>query len=57
MAEVVLSSPTDNADEGAVKRKAGRESLFSIEEDLILVREVAASSAHLAAFGETLANF
>ena len=57
MAEVVPSSPTGNADEGACKSKAGRQSRFSNEEDLILVREVAASSAHLAAFGETRATF
>ena len=57
MAEVVPSSPTGNADEGAGKSKAGRQSRFSNEEELILVRDVAASSAHLAAFGETREKF
>ena len=57
MAEVVPSSPTGNVDESTDKSKAGRQSRFSKEEDLILVREVAAGSAHLAAFGETQAKF
>ena len=57
MAEVVPSSPTGNADDGAGKSKAGRHSRFSKEEGLIFVREVAAASAHYAAFGETRAKF
>ena len=57
MAKVFPSSPTGNAEDGAGKSKAGRQPLFTNEEYLILIREVAAASVHLSAFGETRAKF
>ena len=56
--EVVPFSPTAAVDDaGTVKSMAGRQSRFATEEDLVIVRDVAATSAHLAAFGETRGIF
>eukprot|EP00171_Calliarthron_tuberculosum_P009483 IDg9483t1 len=58
MSEVIPSSPSPPVDDaGTGKSKAGRQSRFSTAEDLVIVREVSAASAHLAAFGETRGKF
>ena len=53
MSEVIPSSPIAVEDAGTVKSKAGRQSRFSTAQDLVIVPEVTAAGAHLAAFGET----
>ena len=53
--EAVLASSSAEVDER--KGRSGRHSRFSVQGDLVIVREVAAAGAHIATYGNTRALF